>query len=325
MTYSFRPSRAAISLNLLFIIPFTAAFAGDAAFEGCYAKWSDTELTVGNTLMERKWSIKQGLLTPISFRDKASGREWLRGPGRQPAPHPGGDLAAEDRATTFTTRTGKLSPVEAGSLVIDMASKGATSSFDCRLQVFPEASGVTLTFDPNTTKPDLTNGTEKEATTTPDGLETPNPGKSRKPITVNAIEDLMLNARHFRFCQVTLNDQTDRQNELVHEQEWLPLQDGFDVSGNLFGIEDPLTGDGLVFLKLSPLPHARPVKNPWDARVAGGNRRVLFAGHGYPSVLLAYSGGRPGRIAALQDYQRCLRTSIPLATRGFSATPGAID
>ena len=103
--------------------------------------------------MERKWSIKQGLLTPISFRDKASGREWLRGPGRQPAPHPGGDLAAEDRATTFTTRTGKLSPVEAESLVIDMASKGAASSFHCRSAGVSRSERSDGDLRPNTTNP----------------------------------------------------------------------------------------------------------------------------------------------------------------------------
>ena len=121
----------------------------------------------------------------------------------------------------------------------------------------------------------------------------------------------MLAPRHFRFTQVTLNDQTDRQNELVHEQEWLPLQDGFDVSGNLFSIEDPLTGDGLVFLKLAPLPHARPVKNPWDARVAGGNRRVLFAGHGYPvgaARLLRRPAGTHRRAAGLSTLPADLRS-----------------
>lgn len=31
--------------------------------EGCYADRSDTALTIGNTLVERKWTIKEGLLT----------------------------------------------------------------------------------------------------------------------------------------------------------------------------------------------------------------------------------------------------------------------
>lgn len=72
-----------------------------------------------------------------------------------------------------------------------------------------------------------------------------------------------------------------------------------------------LTRRGLIFLKLAPLPHARPVKSPWDVRVAEAGRRVTFAGQGYPWTIITYSGGRAGRIAAMQDYQRCLRSYEP--------------
>jgi alpha-galactosidase len=310
-------SSAALLFAALFELAGTRVIAGEAEFKGCYAKWSDTELTLGNTLIERKWSIRQGLLTPLSFLDKANKREWLRGPGRQPAPHPGGNIPAEERTTTFTSRTGQISPVEAESLVLEMNSKGAGSSFRCRLQIFPEAGGVTVSFDPGNKPQDPSQGTAGESVKTPDGLEAPKGGQEKKSRNLDAIEDLMLAPRHFRFTQVELMDQTDRRNELVHELEWMPLQDELELSGNLFGIEDPLTGDGLVFLKLAPLPHARPVKNPWDAKVNGGGKRVIFAGHGYRSVLLGYSGGRPGRIAALQDYQRCLRTFDPARDARF--------
>ena len=72
--------------------------------EGCYAEWSDTELTVGNALVERKWAIKDGLLTAVSLKDKVSGTEWLRGAGRQPAPHPGGGFAVGERSLTFSSQ-----------------------------------------------------------------------------------------------------------------------------------------------------------------------------------------------------------------------------
>ncbi len=304
--------RKAYFLTTLLALPGSLALAENVKFKGCYAEWNEKELTIGNPMVERKWSIHQGLLTPVSFRDKTSDREWLRRPSRQPAPHPGGNLVAEPRSTTITTKTGQLSPVEAESLVIDMASKGAITSFSCRFQVFPGASGITVTFNPNTTSPppaeNANKDTENEPKTRPSGLEN-NKGAKKKPSkALDAIDDLMLNIQHFRFTQVTLMDQTDDHNDLVHEKEWMPLHSKVDASGNLFHIENPVTGDGLVFLKLAPLPHARPVKSPWDARVLGQGRRVIFAGHGYASVVLSYSGGRPGRIAALQDYQRCIRT-----------------
>jgi len=133
------------SSALISIIP---SFAERVEHEDCYAEWSEKELTLGNALVERKWTIQNGLLTATSFKDKASGTEWLRQPGRQPAPHPGGEIAGEERELVFTTRTGKLSPVEKESLVVDLAAKGAEHSFAYRFQVFPDSSGITVRFFP---------------------------------------------------------------------------------------------------------------------------------------------------------------------------------
>ncbi len=141
---------------------------------------------------------------------------------------------------------------------------------------------------------------------------------------------------------MTLRDQTDRRNELVAEQEWLlhPNEAALALDGNLFIVEDTLTGAGLIFLKHAPLPHARPHPTTPDLRVSGrgaaihGSRdapfgpghpayplayECAFYGHGagaapgagYSWVLLAYEGGRAGRVAALQSYQRQLRGYDP--------------
>ncbi|QTN33251.1 hypothetical protein HZ994_13325 [Akkermansiaceae bacterium] len=56
----------------LFAIPQLCC-AERAEHAGCYADWSEKELTIGNALVERKWTIKDGLLTAVSFKDKASG------------------------------------------------------------------------------------------------------------------------------------------------------------------------------------------------------------------------------------------------------------
>lgn len=292
---------------LVSIIP---AFAERFEHKACYAEWSDKELTVGNPLVERKWTIRQGLLTAVSFKDKTSGKEWLRQPGRQPAPYPGGAVAGEERSLTFQTKTGKLSPVEKESLVVDVAAKGAQDSFGYQFQVFPDSSGITVRFFPEgRTEETLEEPGGKEDG--PTGIEGPATVKKKRGQPIQALEDLMLSPRHLRYTQVEMMDQTDHHDELVFEREWLPLQDNFEAACNVFHLEDVLTKNGLVFIKLGPLPHARPVKSPWDVRVAGGGRRITFAGQGYPWTVLSYSGGRAGRIAAIQDYQRCLRDYVP--------------
>ena len=128
----------------LFAVLIAIASAERVEHNRCYAEWNDKELTMGNALVERKWTIQQGLLTAVSFRDKLSGTEWLRGAGRQPAPHPGGDLPNEERKLTFTKRTGRLKPVEEDSLIVDLTAAGAKTSFTYRFQIFPQSAGVTL-------------------------------------------------------------------------------------------------------------------------------------------------------------------------------------
>lgn len=64
-----------------------------------------------------------------------------------------------------------------------------------------------------------------------------------------------------------MRDQTDAHGQLVFENEWLitPNEAPLTLSGNVFFVEDTLSHTGLVFLKLAPLPHARPVKSDRDA------------------------------------------------------------
>ncbi len=120
-------------------------------------------------------------------------------------------------------------------------------------------------------------------------------------------------SQHLRFTQVILQDQTDIRNELVQQREWLlHPSEKLELQGNLFVLENVITGDGQVLVKLAPLPHARPVTSPVDITViprkdsgfdfilhgdptGGGNSSTEFA-------VLNYSGGRFGRVRALQSF-----------------------
>lgn len=290
------------------LLSIATAFAEKVEHLGCYAEWSDSELTIGNALVERKWKIQKGLLSATSLMDKTTGKDWLRQPGRQQAPHPGGDVADETRVPKFSTQTGKLNPVEEDSLIVKLEATGAKNTFQYEFQIFPKSAGVKIHFTGGS--PAVAANETKDAAK-PDGLEQANMAKPDPKKPIQALEDFMLAPRHLRYTQVELMDQTDHYDELVFEREWLPLQDSFEVACNVFHIEDPLTGNGLLFLKMAPLPHARPNKSPWDVKVAGEGRRVTFGGQGYPWTVLTYQQGRAGRIAALQNFQRCIRRYEP--------------
>jgi alpha-galactosidase len=290
----------ALSLTLLAGI----ARAGEATFKTCYARWTTTELTVGNAHIQRSWRIEDGRLTATSFRDVGAGVEWLSTSSIRPAPSPGAAVS-NGRIPTIVARSGRFGPVEEESLVVEIEA----GAFAYRLQVFPAARGVGMratSLAPAKPQPGAA------ATATPTGTDE-RPAPAHAEDRGDALEDLVLAPQHLRFTQVTLVDQTDIHNELVFEDSWLLMTNEapLKLSGNVFFVENTLNDAGLVFLEQAPLPHARPVKSEFDALVTASQRRVRFTAAGYPFVLLAYTGGRTGRIAALQTYQRQLRPYDP--------------
>jgi alpha-galactosidase len=150
----------------------------------------------------------------------------------------------------------------------------------------------------------------------------------------DSLEHIQIAAPHLRLTQVILLDRTDQHNELVFENEWLlhPNEALLELQGNVFIIENTITGDGLVYLKEAPQPDMRPVKTPFDGwfsssamgvpekhtsipatffKVSFYGNGFLQNGQGYPFTLLAYHGGRAGRIRVLQQYQRQIRQYVP--------------
>ncbi len=283
------------------------AASGSAAFQGAYARWSPQEIVVGNSHFERKWSVARGLFTATSFRDVASGIEWIARPADQPAPFPAGEQGDGPRDLAGVVTIGRANEVEEESLVLTLTSTDA-ALFSYQIQVFPRARGAGITFCSALDG----EAVAEEQSASPTGVEI-NPNDSNEVSVTDLLEDILLSPHHVRFTQVVLKDQTDHHSQLVFENSWLstPSEGRLSLPGNLFHVEDPLTRAGLVFVKFAPLPHARPVKSAWDAQFLGGERRLRFAGQGYPFVMLAYSGGCAGRIEALHSYQRQLRKYDP--------------
>jgi len=285
------------------------SYADTVQFKDCYARWSNSELVVGNSHFERKWRIKGGLLTATSFRNLQTGAEWIREPSTSPAPTtPVWQEGA--RGVTIAASSGRSCVTEEASLQI-LVTAQANTNLVCLFRVFPEASGVETFFDANgnTVSPDFSNHSQS-ADPVAAGIETGD-GKVGDSAD-DSLENLLLAPRHLRLTQVNLMDQTDIHNELVQENEWMLLNErNLELPGNLFILENPTTGEGLVFVKFAPLPHSRPIKSAFDCQVNARERQVRFAGQGYPFVLLAYSGGSAGCTAVLQDFQRQLRRYQP--------------
>ena len=284
-----------------------SASAGTVAFKSCYAHWNDGELVLGNSHFERKWKIHDGRLTATSYRNLNTGTEWIREPATSPAPVTAA-WRVESSSLSVSARSGRIGVTEEESLQVTVAANGKSQ---LHFRIYPEASGVEMLLDSDT-YPTVaaTSPPTSSSTASPDGVESG--PRNNAESAGNSLEDLLLAPKHLRLMQVNLMDQTDTHNELVQENEWLLLNEqNLELSGNLFSVENTTNGEGLVFLKLAPLPHARPFPSAFDCLVNAKEREVRFAGQGYPFVLLAYSDGRAGRTIALQTFQRQLRRYDP--------------
>jgi alpha-galactosidase len=286
---------------------------------GCYARLSGSQLVLGNAHIQRTWHIERGNLFATSFIDLDQKREWINVPSGRPSPEP--PIATKGESLVLRGGSGIFGPTEAESLRVELEQSSADAVIDYEFQVFPETTGIRMWLK------------VKVGKTVP-AVARPDESKSNEPPILDAIEHLQIKNPNLRLIQVILRDQTDRHNELAFENEWLlhPSEALLQLQGNIFVLEDTISGDGLVFLKEAPQPESRPIKAPFDAWVSGsamggpvksGERPtahfdVSFYGHGllesgqgYSSALIAYHGGRLGRIAALQNYQRQIRQFVP--------------
>ena len=321
-------------LTLALLVSQTALFAfqkpmNTIVFESCTATWDGARLTLANRFIERQWQWKEGRLFATSFRDlgplpdeKAS-MEWLAQTPGLPSPVPKTSAPATPSGELkFSAKSGAANAVQAPSLSVELAS---TSGIVYRFQIFPQARGIlmqTVERAGGSTEVVLSETQSPSGIETPASPESSRSGKTPQP-SFDVLEAFTLVPEHLRLTQVTLLDQTDTHNQLVFEKEWLlhPRNEAaLHLQGNLFFIEDTLTHSGLIFLKLAPLPHARPVKNEWDLESAPKGRAIQFTlvgngldasgGAGYQYVTLSYRGGHAGRTEALQIFQRQLRPYV---------------
>lgn len=303
----------------------------------CAASWSDTELVIANRCMERRWKIRGGRLYPSSVKDLATGREWLARTSAQPSlcPSSAFGFAAEEPLSLQIESHTDAHAVSADSLHVTATASGSAGVLKMHFRVYPDSPAITsyLTLEPR--EGFAAPPSQDEALAT-DEL----PPKFFPAADLADAFDLA--APHLRIRQVILNTQSDVYGELVQEQEWLlhPNECMRALQGNLFVVEDVLSGDSLIFLKEAPPPRERRPCPFGDFRF-NGYAAILWEGshskfgpahpryplvypfgayghgmepgctEGYRWTLLCGAGGRPGVTKALHDYQQRVRPYHP--------------
>ncbi len=245
-------------------------------WEDCSVKFDGQKLEISNSLIHRTWQLGEELI-PQKLTDLQSKVEWIN-----PT-----DVVKSSKNWTVTIQTSKSKFVEEESLQVNLERKDNGKTY--RIRVFPNTPAVEVE---QLSKPE----------SGPDALV--------DQLALSDSSDLV-------FTNVELKDHTDSNHKgLVFPKEF-KLTTPFTSSGNIAFVENCDTQNGLLFIKIAPLPHARASKTDhdfsWDGKTLywKGPGYNSISKHGYPCAVICYSGGRAGRIAASQKYQRALRRYVP--------------
>ena len=273
---------------LLAVILSFVATADERRFSDCFARWDKSTLTVGNGRFVRTYRAAKDGLRTASFR-AARAAELVR-PG-----------AAAAGTLEVACEEGRLSAVGARGLVIRVTCAGTVTE----LWLWPGADGPLVSREKVTDVASV--GPE------PSDYKEAYGWRHALSAAIRADSDaLAFAARHVRVTAIHLEDRTDQINEPEWEREWLlnACEKDTYLSCNALDVRDTLTGDGVVFLRLAPMPASRPVKAP-DFVMSGPSYSVTPVANGYPVAELVYRGGDIGRTRALHALQRRIREYRP--------------
>jgi alpha-galactosidase len=287
----------------------------EAQFESCYARLREDTFVLGNRLIERTWTLREGKLHASGLLDKLSGRQWISRASDQPS------LIAASAPPAASLRlipAVQRHPVSRPALQVTLSADDGQTGYAFR--IFPNSAGIEMHLLSASIAPRAEAAGAAHALQ-PSGVEQDAPAAAEpSSLITDVVDHFHLDPLHLRLIAVTLVDQTDSHNNLVAEREWLlaPTEHTIAARGNVFIFEHTLSQAGLILLRLAPLPHARPIGNDTDLLVRNSGAVSLLGhgtgpdgGAGYPAVAIPYQGGRAGRIAALQHYQRQLRPYQP--------------
>lgn len=259
------------------------------------------ELVAANATIERRWRLVDGALRATALIDRVSGRSWLHALDEPSLVPPGGAPTAPLKVS-WCSATDAALPVEEPSQRGTLDVLGADGrGWRLHLQVFTEGPGIGCRLE--TIGAVATAAVSAGVVAT--GIEGEH-GSTAKAANDDLAERLRFASHHLHLVEIQLQDQTDAHDNLAWERRWrLSPAVHASVRTCLAAVEDPLTGDGVAFVKHAPLPAVRPVPGPPDVRTS--DRDLRLVGTDYPWTALVYRGGAWGRAAALHRWQRNLR------------------
>jgi alpha-galactosidase len=265
------------------------ALGGEFNANGCKVEWNDRTVTVGNSLFSKKCISIKGRLQTASFRT-LSGTEWQT--------EKFSDASADQIAVA--AEKSKWSPVGVEGIRVEVSAAGITNT----LYVFSGMPGV-ISICPPRRAPAAAHDLDRDVYRMREWC-----AELRKDSALT--DHISYGQRHVKVTSVICADQTDIRDQLLNVDERLLMtyDTPFTVAATSLDLRDVLTGEGIVFVRIAPMPLARPGKDD-DFIVDGSRRKVAALANGYPLAELVYSGGEAGRQRAVVAFQRAIRPYRP--------------
>jgi len=250
-------------------------------FKDCYFRREGDVVVLGNSRIERAWTIEGKDLSTIRFLDKRTGWDWAKGESPESAITTHDGLMFLDIVESVTAEIVET-PISEPCLQVRFEGPQWAKCFE----LFPKVPAIRawlelwLEWD----------------------LHLSNLGYTR-------VEELSLDLEGATMSAVELHDLTDVTNHLATVRE-------FDRAGSLVGnnvfIENA-RGEGVFAYKESPVPNSQLYPVYYDFQATeygiagiGSGFHNLPAGQTrrtYAFTIGVYSGGRDGGILALKEYQ----------------------
>lgn len=280
----------------------------------------DNELIVSTRTMLRRWRFVDGALRAVALvtRDQGRERNWIARSEsgtalRRTMLPPDGPLLEPCDVRLTHLNEARL-PVHAQGVYAVLSASGPDGrGFRFHINAFRETGAIVCQLQVVGSSLKARAETGVRSIAPPSGVETDDEPREQETAR-DLLEAFVYSGHHAELTLVELVDQTDIHDSLAFERTY-SLGKIETVRGKtcLAVLEDPLTFEGLILIKLAALPNARPIQTEWDVKTQG--HRVQLLGHGLEGngfgcrwAILGYTGGRLGRTRALHGLQRSLRT-----------------
>ena len=285
-------------------------------FQDCCVRLNETELTIGNAVMERSWDMTGSRPVVRSMKDLGTGREWLTTDQQS-------QWEEWPKAAYAFYRAG----ITEGSMQI--AGIRAETEDDLGFAVKHLRVTVSLAFDGF--RVDWTHLIWPQMAAMKTFLRAETAGERKLPDMRRAEEwprdyqdCFPLSCLHAGYRCVEFTDHTDDMENLVQENRGLLTRRNYGpLRGNLLFIRDYMARDGLVLAKEGPVPMGYLPGMDRDFDLKGLNVFPACWGFDaaqcretgslttYGSTVILWHGGEENAFRALHDYFRAQKEFTP--------------